>query len=130
MAAYIGVAVSAASAVEIRQQSGVRPLRPEGALIIGGRIGSTSSDQGARKCYGSTLCGESGTYFSDQGVLHYKNGDPIEDRGGRASGVKPATPSVNHIQWCQNRYRSYSANDNTYQPFAGTRRDCSSPFGG
>ncbi|WP_245428750.1 BA14K family protein [Phyllobacterium phragmitis] len=104
-------AVSAASAIEIRQQSGIQPLRPESPSIVGG-TGSGG-----------------GSYYSEQGVLHYKNGDPIEQRQ-RSPGVKArgATPSVNHIQWCQNRYRSYSINDNTYQPFAGTRRGCSSPF--
>ncbi|GAB1582415.1 hypothetical protein PPNSA23_23580 [Phyllobacterium phragmitis] len=124
------LATSAASAIEIRQQSGVQPLRPEGRLINGGVIGSTRSDSGARKCYGSTLCRESGTYYSEQGVLHYRNGDPIEERR-RSPGVKAGStgPSINHIQWCQNRYNSYRTSDNTYQPFAGTRRACSSPFG-
>jgi len=123
------MAASATSAVEIRQQSGVQPLRPEGRLINGGITGSTRSDPGARKCYGSTLCRESGTYYSEQGVLHYRNGDPIEERR-RSRGVQanPNGPSINHIQWCQNHYNSYRTSDNSYQPFAGSRRACSSPF--
>ncbi|MDQ0318754.1 hypothetical protein QO002_000892 [Pararhizobium capsulatum DSM 1112] len=32
-----------------------------------------------------------------------------------------------HEQWCYNRYRSYRASDNTYQPYYGSRRQCVSP---
>lgn len=34
-----------------------------------------------------------------------------------------------HIQWCYNRYRSYRASDNTFQPYNGPRRQCVSPYG-
>ena len=33
-----------------------------------------------------------------------------------------------HINWCYNRYRSYRAYDNTYQPYNGRRRPCFSPY--
>lgn len=33
-----------------------------------------------------------------------------------------------HVQWCYNRYRSYRAYDNTYQPYNGPRRQCISPY--
>lgn len=32
-----------------------------------------------------------------------------------------------HVQWCQNRYRSYRADDNSYQPYSGPRRQCALP---
>lgn len=32
-----------------------------------------------------------------------------------------------HINWCANRYRSYRASDNTFQPNSGPRRACVSP---
>ncbi|TAM94856.1 MAG: BA14K family protein [Rhizobiaceae bacterium] len=32
-----------------------------------------------------------------------------------------------HVRWCYNRYRSYRASDNTYQPYQGPRRQCVSP---
>ena len=35
-----------------------------------------------------------------------------------------------HVAWCYNRYRSYRAYDNTYQPFNGPRRECYSPYYG
>jgi hypothetical protein len=33
-----------------------------------------------------------------------------------------------HVGWCQDRYRSYRASDNTFQPYQGARRSCDSPF--
>jgi hypothetical protein len=33
-----------------------------------------------------------------------------------------------HVRWCNNRYRSYRAYDNTYQPNYGPRRECISPY--
>lgn len=40
---------------------------------------------------------------------------------GRPSGS-------DHVDWCHNRYQSYRASDNTYQPNSGPRRQCNSPF--
>ena len=34
-----------------------------------------------------------------------------------------------HIDWCYDRYRSYRASDNTFQPYNGPRRQCRSPYG-
>jgi hypothetical protein len=33
-----------------------------------------------------------------------------------------------HANWCYNRYRSYRAWDNTFQPYHGPRRQCWSPY--
>jgi hypothetical protein len=33
-----------------------------------------------------------------------------------------------HVQWCYDRWRSYRAYDNTYQPYNGPRRQCISPY--
>ncbi|MGI6853072.1 BA14K family protein [Mesorhizobium sp. 1B3] len=33
-----------------------------------------------------------------------------------------------HERWCYNRYRSYRAWDNTFQPYNGPRRQCYSPY--
>ncbi|PSJ60130.1 BA14K family protein [Kumtagia ephedrae] len=33
-----------------------------------------------------------------------------------------------HTQWCYNRYRSYRAYDNTFQPYNGPRQQCFSPY--
>lgn len=45
----------------------------------------------------------------------------------------PRAPSVhltrNHVDWCLNRWRSYRVSDNSYQPYTGPRRACTSPYG-
>nr|WIE89426.1 BA14K family protein [Mesorhizobium sp. WSM4875] len=33
-----------------------------------------------------------------------------------------------HVQWCYDRYRSYRASDNTFQPYKGPRQQCVSPY--
>ncbi|MHA7774443.1 BA14K family protein [Roseibium sp. M-1] len=33
-----------------------------------------------------------------------------------------------HVDWCYGRYNSYRANDNSYQPYAGPRQQCWSPY--
>lgn len=33
-----------------------------------------------------------------------------------------------HVRWCSQRYRSYRAYDNTFQPYNGPRRQCISPY--
>ena len=33
-----------------------------------------------------------------------------------------------HIDWCQQRWRTYRASDNSYQPIYGQRRLCRSPY--
>jgi len=42
----------------------------------------------------------------------------------------PVRLSAAHVSWCQNRWKSYRASDNTYQPFSGPRQICVSPYGG
>ena len=33
-----------------------------------------------------------------------------------------------HVEWCYDRYRSYRASDNTFQPYNGPRQQCNSPY--
>lgn len=33
-----------------------------------------------------------------------------------------------HVNWCYNKYRSYRASDNTFQPYNGPRKQCVSPY--
>jgi hypothetical protein len=54
---------------------------------------------------------------------------------GAAIGSMAAQPryygngySSAHYQWCENRYRSYRASDNTFQPYNGPRQQCYSPY--
>ena len=36
--------------------------------------------------------------------------------------------SSDHVQYCYDRYRSYRASDNTFQPYNGPRQQCYSPY--
>jgi hypothetical protein len=40
-----------------------------------------------------------------------------------SGGINP-----NHVAWCENRYRSYRAYDNTFQPYNAPRQQCYSPY--
>lgn len=46
--------------------------------------------------------------------------------------VRPAYPPYAggsaHVRWCYERYRSYRAWDNSWQPYHGPRRQCYSPY--
>jgi hypothetical protein len=43
--------------------------------------------------------------------------------------VRVVRPAGNaHVQWCYDRYRSYRASDNTFQPYNGPRQACYSPY--
>ena len=33
-----------------------------------------------------------------------------------------------HLEWCQERYRSYNPRDNTWVSYSGRVRECDSPF--
>ena len=33
-----------------------------------------------------------------------------------------------HVSWCYDRYRTYRASDDTFQPYHGPRRRCRSPY--
>jgi len=33
-----------------------------------------------------------------------------------------------HYRWCESRYRSYRRWDNTFQPYHGPRKQCTSPY--
>ncbi|NGN40467.1 BA14K family protein [Mesorhizobium sp. CGMCC 1.15528] len=43
-----------------------------------------------------------------------------------APAYRPASNA--HVRWCYNRYRSYRAADNTFQPNYGPRQQCASPY--
>jgi hypothetical protein len=42
--------------------------------------------------------------------------------------VQPSRYGNAHVQWCYDRYRSYRAYDNTFQPYNGPRQQCYSPY--
>lgn len=47
--------------------------------------------------------------------------------GGAIASQSGARYGDSHVDYCYNRYRSYRASDNTYQPNSGPRRQCVGP---
>lgn len=90
------MAAPSAAALEIRQQSGVKPLRPATPNVPIGIQSPRNNDPSIRL-------------------------NPQQLNSG-------SYPSASHIRWCSDRYRSYRLSDNSYQPNAGTRQSCNSPF--
>ncbi|MGJ8572589.1 MAG: BA14K family protein [Hoeflea sp.] len=50
-----------------------------------------------------------------------------QPRRGR-SYVRPGYTNPQHVRWCDRKYRSYRARDNSFQPYYGPRRECRSPY--
>lgn len=51
--------------------------------------------------------------------------DPLQSETEASHRAKQ---NMAHIEWCSRRYRSYRAENNTYQPYSGGRRSCESPY--
>ncbi|MFD1198887.1 BA14K family protein [Brucella gallinifaecis] len=88
-----------------------------------------------------------GYWNGHRGYNHYRQGYRRHNDGwwyplaafgagailGGAITSQPAPRPVyrqnnNHVQWCYNRYKSYRASDNTFQPYNGPRQQCYSPY--
>lgn len=48
--------------------------------------------------------------------------------GGAIANDRGYVGGGSHVNWCANRYRSYRAYDNTFQPYNGPRQRCISPY--
>ncbi len=48
--------------------------------------------------------------------------------GGAIANARGLPPE--HYRWCDNRYRSYDYQTNTFQPYEGPRKRCNSPYDG
>ena len=48
--------------------------------------------------------------------------------GAIANGNNNYSGGSSHVEWCYDRYRSYRASDNTFQPYHGPRQQCYSPY--
>lgn len=63
------------------------------------------------------------------GVIDYTSTGSVADWEGQA----PANPAdqqivAAHLAWCEDRYRSYRPETNSYTPYSGGQRECVSPF--
>lgn len=66
--------------------------------------------------------GPSPSIYFDFSVPVYRSAPPVyvAPRSSALSGA--------HVDWCYDRYRSYRAYDNTYQPYGAPRQQCWSPY--
>jgi len=48
--------------------------------------------------------------------------------GGAAAANRGGDLDSRHIAWCENRYRTFRASDNTFAPRVGVRAQCISPY--
>lgn len=83
-----------------------------------------------------------GWYRGHRGYRHYRRGYREHNGywfplaafgagaiiGGAIANDRGYFGGGSHVNWCANRYRSYRAYDNTFQPYNGPRQQCISPY--
>jgi hypothetical protein len=83
-----------------------------------------------------------GWYRGHRGYRHYRRGYREHNGywfplaafgagaiiGGAIANDRGYVGGGSHVNWCANRYRSYRAYDNTFQPYNGPRQQCISPY--
>ncbi|MEH6727285.1 MAG: BA14K family protein [Hyphomicrobiales bacterium] len=92
-----------------------------GGVILGGKYSRRS---GRSHCHGRSYCHRhSNRGYHDhnrRGVVIYpRHTAPRYNRSRQGSA---------HVDWCDNRYRSYDIYTDTFQPYKGGRKRCNSPF--
>lgn len=66
-----------------------------------------------------------GYWFPEEAFIDRRHTGSIYDRDRRGH---QRDYGRSHVEWCYDRYRSYRATDNTFQPYNGPRRQCYSPY--
>ncbi len=106
---------------------------------FGGRHGGWGGHHGGWR--GGRHHGGGGWWHGHRGSRYYRHGwrrhsdgwwYPLAAFGaGAVIGGAMTAPGPryanDHVRWCAQRYRSYRASDNTFQPNSGPRRQCVSP---
>ncbi len=95
-----------------------------GGAIIGGAIANSSRRSRNRHCHAGYCHSHSYRYSN-----HRHRPVVYDPPPRRRAPVRRSYGSDAHEEWCFDRYRSYRAYDNTYQPYRGGRRYCRSPYG-
>lgn len=93
-----------------------------GGAIIGGAIANSNRRSRNRHCHRG-YCHRHNYQYSDHRHRPAVYNPPRRRRPARRNYGNA------HEDWCFDRYRSYRAYDNTFQPYNGRRRSCRSPYG-
>ena len=93
-----------------------------GGLILGGVIANANRRSRNRHCH-YDYCHRHSYRYSDHSHEPVVYDPPPRRRRVRRDALDA------HEEWCYDRYRSYRAWDNTFQPYRGGRRKCRSPYG-
>lgn len=93
-----------------------------GGAIIGGAIANSNRRRSNRHCHRG-YCHTHNYQYSD-----HRHRPTVYERPRRRPAPR-RDYGDRHEEWCYDRYRSYRAYDNTYQPYNGRRRSCRSPYG-
>lgn len=127
--ALAAIPLSASSISASAQSNFVKGLI--GGAIAGAVIGSIVR-AGQNHCHPGLGCHSHG--YANANHYHQSYGGPILYYQP-AVPVAPAPPPVQagypqaHYDWCFNKYQSYDAASNTFQPYGGVpRRPCFSPY--
>ncbi len=94
-----------------------------GGAIIGGAIANSNRRRSSRHCHRG-YCHRHNYEYSD-----HRHRPVVYDPPPRRRPPPRRDYGDRHEDWCYDRYRSYRARDNTYQPYRGGRRYCQSPYG-
>ncbi|MFD1696695.1 BA14K family protein [Roseibium aestuarii] len=149
--AVVGIAISTltgakAAPLTVPAPLAIQTAAPEGTIVLArgdgfyqrgghywynGHRGSRHRHPGWREYRGH--------YFPPAAFgLNLGNGVTVQVGPGYTAPRRYAPPAYarpgrlpgRHYGWCENRYRSYRASDNTFQPYHGPRRQCRSPYWG
>ncbi|CAM5374710.1 hypothetical protein ATER59S_01631 [Aquamicrobium terrae] len=144
LAAALGVSLVAAEITAANAQSVYVPQKPVASSDL-----QTVQWRGRERVIrrgGDRVVRRGGDYYwrGHRGYRHYRpgyrrHGDLWFPLGAFAAGAiisgalandrpPPAAYGNAHVNWCSQRYRSYRAYDNTWQPYNGPRRQCVSPY--
>jgi BA14K-like protein len=109
-----------ANPAEVVQVQQVRRLERRGGIIyLNGHRGYREHRRGYREFNGFWF--PAAAFLGGLIIGEMLDGPRYERPGYRLSNA--------HVRWCYDRYRSYDAGSNTFQPYNGGRRVCYSPYG-
>lgn len=94
-----------------------------GGAIIGGAIANSNRRSRNRHCHRG-YCHRHNYQYSN-----HRHRPVVYNPPPRRRAPPRRNYGDRHEDWCYDRYRSYRAYDNTYQPYRGRRRYCQSPYG-